>query len=103
MSQPIPQRHTVKRGANHGLHLVLTILTCGLWALTGWPIAALLGRKTTTTTTMAAPAPPHMVQPYPTQYVAPPVQHPYPPQQYGAPPQQPAPPYGQQYGAPPQQ
>ncbi len=37
-----------KRGANHGLHLVLTILTGGLWALTGWPIAAMLGRKTKT-------------------------------------------------------
>jgi hypothetical protein len=34
-----------KRGANHGLHLVLTILTGGLWALTGWPIAAMMGRK----------------------------------------------------------
>ena len=37
-----------KRGANHGLHLVLTILTGGLWALTGWPIAAMMGRKTKT-------------------------------------------------------
>lgn len=23
----------------HGLHLVLTVLTCGLWAVTGWPLA----------------------------------------------------------------
>lgn len=37
-----------KRGANHGLHLVLTILTGGIWALTGWPIAAMLGRKQVT-------------------------------------------------------
>lgn len=37
-----------KRGANHGLHLVITILTGGLWALTGWPIAAMMGRKTKT-------------------------------------------------------
>jgi hypothetical protein len=36
-----------KRGANHGLHLVLTVLTCGLWAITGWPIAAIMGRKRT--------------------------------------------------------
>lgn len=37
-----------KRGANHGLHLVLTILTGGMWALTGWPIAAMMGRKSKT-------------------------------------------------------
>lgn len=55
MSQPYqpypqqPQRVTVKRGANHTLHVVLTVLTCGIWAITGWPIAAILGRKTTTT------------------------------------------------------
>lgn len=41
-------RTTERRGANHGLHLVLTLLTCGLWAVTGWPIATALGRKTTT-------------------------------------------------------
>lgn len=37
-----------KQGANHFLHVVLTILTGGLWALTGWPIAAMMGRKKTT-------------------------------------------------------
>ena len=37
-----------RRGANHGLHLVLSLLTCGLWAVTGWPIAAVLGRRTVT-------------------------------------------------------
>lgn len=37
-----------KQGANHGLHLVLTILTGGMWALTGWPIATMLGRKKVT-------------------------------------------------------
>jgi hypothetical protein len=46
--QPHPQVVVTKRGANHGLHLVLSILTAGLWAVTGWPIAALMGRKTKT-------------------------------------------------------
>ena len=46
---PPPQTQVVRRGANHGLHLVLTLCTCGLWAVTGWPIAAILGRKTRTT------------------------------------------------------
>lgn len=42
-----PQRQTIvtKRGANHTLHVILSILTCGLWAITGWPIAAAMGRK----------------------------------------------------------
>lgn len=44
--QPPPQRQVVKRGANHGLHVFLSIITCGLWAITGWPIAAAMGRKT---------------------------------------------------------
>lgn len=77
---PQQQRHVVKRSANHGLHIVLTIITCGLWAITGWPIAAIMGRKTVTTS--YAPPP---------QHYAPPQQ--YPPTNY--PPQQP-PPYGQQ-------
>lgn len=42
------QRIVEKRGANHGLHVVLTILTCGLWAISGWPIAAAMGRKKVT-------------------------------------------------------
>lgn len=79
--QPQQQyRQVEKRGANHGLHIVLTILTCGLWAITGWPIATAMGRKTKTTT--YAPAP----QVYPQQQ----------PQGYAPPPQQP-------YGYPTQQ
>jgi len=74
---PQPQRHIVKRGANHSLHIFLSIITCGIWAITGWPIAAALGRKTITTT-----------------YGPPPQQ--YPPTNY--PPQ---PPYGQRPPPPP--
>lgn len=85
MHQP-PQRIVHKRGANHGLHIVLTILTCGIWAITGWPIAAIMGRKHVTTSYGGPP----MQQPY--GY---PPQQGYPPQAYG---QQPPP---QQYGPPP--
>ncbi|MEU5979401.1 hypothetical protein [Streptomyces sp. NPDC047315] len=82
------QRYVQKRGANHTLHIILSIVTCGLWAITGWPIAAAMGRKTVTTAPMYQP-----------------------PQQQGYPPQQvpPGQPYGQQpygqpgYGYPPQQ
>ncbi|MDT9688183.1 SHOCT domain-containing protein [Streptomyces sp. P9(2023)] len=63
------QRIVEKRGANHGLHVFLTIISCGIWAITGWPIAAAMGRKTVT-----------RVPTYPQQY----------PQQQYAPPQQPA-------------
>lgn len=38
---------TVRRGPNHGLHLLLTILSCGLWApvwIVVWVIDA-MGRK----------------------------------------------------------
>ncbi|MCI3271010.1 hypothetical protein [Streptomyces cylindrosporus] len=48
--QPAPQTVVTKRGANHGLHLFLSIITCGVWAITGWPIAAAMGRKTKTRT-----------------------------------------------------
>src|SRR5690242_12248561 len=86
--QPQPQRQTqvTRRGANHGLHVFLSIITCGIWAVTGWPIAAAMGRKTKTTV-YTAPQPP---QPYPQQ--APPPgwaqqPGPYPPQQgYPTPP-----------------
>ena len=27
------------------LHLTLSVLTCGVWALTGWPIAAAITRR----------------------------------------------------------
>lgn len=36
----IKKRHETR----HGLHVVLTILTLGGWALTGWPIAWLWNR-----------------------------------------------------------
>ncbi len=29
----------VRRPTRHGLHLVLTLCTCGMWAFTGWPLA----------------------------------------------------------------
>lgn len=35
-------RHEIvktRRETRHGLHLLLTMCTFGLWALTGWPIA----------------------------------------------------------------
>ncbi|MFC9847781.1 hypothetical protein ACFWFF_01525 [Streptomyces sp. NPDC060223] len=83
-----PQRHVQKRGANHGLHVFLTIISCGLWAITGWPIAAAMGRKTVTTTY----APP-LQQPPPYGY--PPPQYGQQPPQYGPPPGGQAP-YGQQ-------
>lgn len=85
-----------KRGANHGLHLVLTFCTFGLWAVTGWPIAAMLGRRTKTvnygpqqlpyqSTGYSTPVqmqqgayvPQPGAQPY---YPPPQVQQPYPPQ-----------------------
>lgn len=28
-----------RRETRHGLHLVLTVLTVGVWGVTGWPIA----------------------------------------------------------------
>lgn len=46
-----------RRGANHGLHLVLSLLTCGLWAVTGWPVAAVIGRRTVTRTPQQIPVP----------------------------------------------
>ena len=75
-----PYRHVEKRGANHTLHIILSVLTCGIWAITGWPIAAAMGRKQVTTT-----------------YAPPPQQLPPPQQAHGYPPQQP---YGQQQPGP---
>lgn len=75
MTYQPPHRYTEKRGANHGLHLFLTICTCGMWAITGWPIAAIMGRKKTVTTYAPPPGPP--------------------PQGYGQPPQGWQPPPGQ--------
>lgn len=47
---------TTRRGANHGLHLFLSIITFGMWAVTGWPIAAAMGRRQTVTHHGASPA-----------------------------------------------
>lgn len=86
------QRVVEKRGANHVLHIILTVLTCGVWAITGWPIAAAMGRKKVTHMPMQQlpPAPPYGYPP----------QQQYPPQAYGQPgqfgPPPGAPPYGQQ-------
>ena len=86
------QRYVEKRGANHALHVFLSIITCGLWAITGWPIATAMGRKTVTKVPVYQPPPQAM--PPQQQYGYPPKQ-PYPPQQYGPPGQQPPPgPYG---------
>lgn len=74
------QRYVQKRQANHTLHLILTICTCGLWAITGWPIAAIMGRKTVTT--MPAPQGYYPPPPQGQQHPAPP--H-YGPGQYGPP------------------
>ncbi|MGX1483411.1 hypothetical protein RKD45_002487 [Streptomyces griseus] len=95
------QRYVQRRQANHTLHIILTIATCGLWAITGWPIAAIMGRKTVTTIPTYQPPVPQgyypppqaQQQPYPPQYQAPPYygpqqgQQPPPPGSYG-PPQQ---------------
>jgi hypothetical protein len=40
---------TTRRGANHTFHLIMTVLTFGLWGLFVWPIAALIGRRTKVT------------------------------------------------------
>lgn len=42
------QRVTTRRGANHGLHLALSIITFGLWVPV-WLIVAMVGRRETTT------------------------------------------------------
>lgn len=75
-----PQTTVTKRGANHGLHLVLTLLTCGLWAVTGWPIAALMGRRTQVTSYPAAVPPPQGYYPPPGYQQAPPGAYGQPPQ-----------------------
>jgi hypothetical protein len=103
------QRYVQKRQANHTLHIILTICTCGLWAITGWPIAAIMGRKTITT----GPPPPGMYPPAQAQQYPPQQAYgqAYPPQPYGQQPYQAPPYYGPQghqpppgqYGPPPQQ
>jgi hypothetical protein len=97
---PPPQTIVHKWGANHGLHVVLTILTCGVWAITGWPIAAAMGRKTRTTMYPGQPQQGYYPPPGPQQgWGQPPAGH--QPPGYGYPPAQQAPPPG--YGYPPQQ
>lgn len=54
---------TTRRGANHGLHLIMTVLTFGMWGLFVWPVAAAMGRKQTVTH--------HGVSPVPIAYQAP--------------------------------
>lgn len=77
-----PQRQVVKRSANHGLHVFLSIITCGLWAITGWPIAAAMGRKTVTTS-YGPPGQQYPPAGYPQQGYPP-----QPPGGYGPPPGQ---------------
>lgn len=40
-----------RRSADHRLHLALTIMTCGLWALV-WPIVAVIGKRSKIQTIM---------------------------------------------------
>jgi hypothetical protein len=63
-------RQTTRRQANHPLHLVLTLVTCGMWA-PFWIGAAIIGRRETVT----------VYQPPPVHYTPPPP--PWPPQQLG--------------------
>lgn len=97
---PQYQRYVEKRGANHTLHLILTICTCGLWGIV-WAIAAAMGRKTVTKVPIYTPPPQAMPPQQPYGY---PPQQQYPPQQYGPPPGQQPGPYGPPPGPyPPQQ
>lgn len=88
------QRIVERRGANHGLHVFLSLITCGIWAITGWPIATALGRKSVTRVPVPPPMPQQQYAPPPQAYYPPPQQQPYQ--------QPPAGPYGQQ-PPPPQQ
>lgn len=72
------QRYVERRSANHTLHLILTICTCGLWGIV-WIVVGIIGRRTVTKVPIYQPPPQQM-----------------PPQAYGYPPQQ-------QYGPPPGQ
>lgn len=90
------QRYVERRSANHVLHLILTICTCGLWGLV-WIVVGIIGRRTVTKVPVYHPP---QVMPPQQPYRYPPQQQ-YPPQQYGPPPGQQPGPYGQQ--PPPQQ
>lgn len=81
-----PNRQVVvqKRGANHTLHIVLTVVTCGLW-LPIWALASMAGRKTKTVTYGQTQPPqlPYQSSGYQVQqvpYVPQPGQQPYYPQ-----------------------
>lgn len=39
LPHPLDQVTKTRRETRHGLHLLLTFCTFGLWAFTGWPIA----------------------------------------------------------------
>lgn len=69
---------TTRTGANHPLHLVLTLITCGMWA-PFWMGAAIIGRRTTVRTQMPAPYwPPNAAPPQPpVQWPAQPTHNPY--------------------------
>lgn len=82
------QRYVERRSANHTLHLILTICTCGLWGIV-WIVVGIIGRRTVTKVPVYQPPPQVMPPQQPYGY---PPQQPYPPQQYGPPPG----PYGQQ-------
>lgn len=38
-SFPMREVTKTKKRTSHGLHVFLSIITCGVWAITGWPIA----------------------------------------------------------------
>lgn len=44
MTHPRKVVTKARHETRHGLHLILTICTGGVWALTGWPIAWLWNR-----------------------------------------------------------
>lgn len=77
---PPPYQQVVKRGANHTLHIIMSIFTCGLW-LPVWAVAAMMGRKTVTQVTPppAAPQYPYGPPQTPPPGYGHPQQPPYPP------------------------
>lgn len=58
--------YTYRKQCNHTLHLILTVVTFGMWTPV-WLVAALLGRKETVSYTGPVPLPapqPNAVNPY---------------------------------------
>lgn len=81
--------YSYRQPANHTLHLILTLITCGVWAPV-WIIMATAGRKTVNpyygSQIVIHQQPPQQPPQAPRgQYPPPP---PYPPGQFGPPPQQ---------------